>query len=73
MFYRYSIKGIKITFDKYIGKMESEFIQTFVQGTTEELAKKEFDKMLKDTKHYKNLSLHRQVYIHYVGKEEKIY
>lgn len=72
MYYNYIIRGISITYDKYIGKMESNFSMIFPKGTTEEKARENLQKMKKDAKHYKNLSLFRQVYIHYESEEERI-
>jgi hypothetical protein len=73
MYYKYYIKGISITYDRYLGKLESNFTTIFPNGTREEEAKKDFQKMKEDTKHYKDLSLFRQIYIYYEGEEEKIF
>lgn len=72
MYYRYTIRGIFINYDKYVGKMESSFSRIFPKGTTEEQAKKDFQKMNKDIKHYKDLSLFKQLCVYYEEKEEKI-
>lgn len=72
MYYKYYIKGISITYDRYIGKHESNFMTMFPVGMEEKKVKENFEKMKKDTKHYKDLSLFRQIYIHYEGEEEKI-
>jgi hypothetical protein len=73
MYYKYSIKGISIRYDSFFGKVESDFMVLFPLGTTLEEAKKDFEKKQRDTKHYKNLSLYRQVYIHYEGEKEKLF
>ena len=72
MYYSYKIEGIFINHDKYMGTWESDYIMIFPIGTTEEKARESFQQMEKDEKHYKNLSLFRQIYIHYEGEEEKI-